>query len=177
MDFKLIVQGCLKEDRLSQKSLYEFFYGYGMSVCLRYSKDKAEAKEILNNGFLSVFAKLDYYDMEMPFKPWLRRILINAAIDYHRKKKRKPFLEEIQEHNEVVAGNTIDAIKALEYQDLLRKIQQLPNQYRLVFNLYAIEGFKHQEIAERLNISVGTSKSNLSRARVILQKRILEENK
>lgn len=174
LNLKLLLEGCLRNNRNSQRKLYEHFYGYGMNICLRYARNREEALEMLNDGFLKVFGKLNYYDPAYPFKGWLRRILINAAIDYHRlHHKQPPHLELLD------AGALADDEAPLPTispdEDLLPIIQQLPPGYRMVFNLYVMEGYKHHEIAELLGISVGTSKSNLLRAKEKL--RILLENK
>lgn len=121
--------------------------------------------EILNDGFLRAFTKIHQYDTDYPFKPWLRKILIHAAIDYHRKyyKTEEPETKAYFAEKGTATYNL--ALDKLAYNDLLLLMQQLPPTYRLVFNLYVIDGLSHQDIAEQLNISVGTSKSNLARAR------------
>lgn len=145
-----------------------------MSICLRYSSNRAEAEEILNEGFLKVFTKLDQYEETYGFKKWLRRILINTSIDYYRKYKKLPVHPTPEatplevDHNEGWSN--------LLYEDILKYIQMLPPSYRLVFNLYAIDGFMHHEIAEQLNISVGTSKSNYAKARKLLQGYLRKNN-
>ena len=161
----LLVDGCRKGNRASQIRLYEHFFSYGMGVCLRFSKSREEALEIVNDGFLKAFLKIEQYDTEQPFKPWLRRILINASIDYYRKyHKNKEALEVAYIKD---SGNPTynDALDNLAYDDLLKIMQKLSPAYRMVFNLYVIEHLSHQEIAEHLNISVGSSKSNLAKAR------------
>jgi RNA polymerase sigma-70 factor (ECF subfamily) len=169
-DLTALIQGCIRQERESQKRLYQLFYGYAMSVCLRYSRTKEEAVEILNDGFMKVFTKIGRYDASRSFKGWLRRILINTAIDAYRQNYKHYFAEDISvlEH-EVVAENVQDQ---LNYEVLIQLIQELSPAYRAVFNLYVIDGFTHEEIAEQLHISVGTSKSNLSKARANLQGRI-----
>ena len=161
---KFILDSCKQGNRASQMRLYEHFYSYGMGICLRYSKNREEANEILNDGFLKVFNNMDQYDPEYTITAWLRRIFINVSIDYHRKyhkykhqSKTQTILEPEPVYNE--------ALSNLSYQELIGVVQQLPPAYRLVFNLYVVEGLMHHEIAERLNISVGSSKSNLSKAR------------
>jgi len=170
----LIIQACREDNRAAQKRLYQLFFNYGMSIALRYSSAKSEAEEVLNESFFKVFSKLDQYDENYEFKKWFRTILIHTSIDYHRKyKKLKSYASEDIEPSEYDQNTGWDK---LLYEDILEEIQYLPPSYRLVFNLYAIDGFKHHEIAEQLNISVGTSRSNFARARKLLQKRLIKIN-
>ena len=164
INLQLILQGCLEQNRLAQGRLYKHFYGYAMNICLRYAKNQKEAEEILNDGFLRVFNHLDRYDPAYPFKSWLRQLLINVAIDYYRK-FRKHHLTFINADIPEVAGDPAPLPIIYPDEDVLPVIQELSPHYRIVFNLYVMEGYKHHEIAEQLNISVGTSKSNLARAK------------
>lgn len=166
VNIQLLIDGCRNGHRASQIRLYEQFYSYGMGLCLRFSKSREEAMEIVNDGFLKAFLKIDQYDTDYPFKPWLRRILINASIDYYRKYNK--LKDEEEKVLSIEQSNTTqnEALENLEFEDLLKVMQQLSPAYRLVFNLYVIEGMTHQDIAEQLNISVGTSKSNLAKARI-----------
>ncbi|GAB4127992.1 MAG: sigma-70 family RNA polymerase sigma factor [Raineya sp.] len=170
------IEACKAQDRQSQKELYKAFFSYAMSVCLRYANNKEEAKEILNDSFLKVFSKIHQLTPPYQFKAWLRRILVNTSIDYLR--RNKPFLYSA-DNAEVISSVEIEpsAVEHLSEQDLLKMIQELPPTYRTVFNLFAIEGYSHEEIAKILQISVGTSKSNLHKARRILQKKLSEEKK
>lgn len=173
-NISLIIQACRDGNRAAQKRLYQLFFGYGMSIALRYSSTKAEAEEIMNESFFKVFSKIDQYDDSYEFKAWFRTILVNTSIDYHRKyKKLKTYSSE-----EIISVETDDnmGLNTLLYEDILKGIQELSPAYRLVFNLYVIEGYKHHEIAEQLNISVGTSRSNYARARVLLQKYVAKNN-
>ncbi len=167
-EVQILIKGCLKGNQTSQLRLYEHFYSYGMGISLRFTQSRQEALEVLNDGFLKAFLKIESYDSSFPFKPWLRRILINASIDYYRKyhkadKEESNFLppENPSTHNL--------AIENLAFEDLLQVMQKLSPAYRMVFNLYAIEGMTHKDIALQLGISVGASKSNLSKARKHLQ--------
>lgn len=175
LSLKLLLEGCLRKNRNSQRKLYEHFYGYGMNICLRYSRNREEALEILNDSFLKVFAKLDRYDSAYPFKGWFRRILINTAIDYHRTHQKYPIHLELSEIDPLVGSEPVMPVLSPQ-NDMLPIIQQLPPAYRMVFNLYVMEGYKHHEIAEMLNISVGTSKSNLLRAKAKLKKMVINNN-
>ncbi|ADB40865.1 RNA polymerase sigma factor [Spirosoma linguale] len=160
-----LLAGCLRNQRKSQELLYKQFYGYAMSVCLRYAPTREGAVEVLNDGFLKVFTRLDQYDSAQPFKGWLRRILINAAIDHYRQEVRHHNHEDVEHIEQTVASESADAFGQLAHEDLMGLIQRLSPAYRLVFNLYVMDGFTHDEIAGQLGISVGASKSNLARAR------------
>lgn len=167
-DLIRVIEACRSNNRLAQKELYQHFYGYGMSVAFRYVNDREDAVEILNTAFVKVFKNVGTYDLDKPFKPWLRRILVNTAIDHLRVKKRikdQGDIEMVAEpsHEEAITGQ-------LAYEEILKLIQDLSPSYRTVFNLFVIEGYKHEEIAEMLSISVGTSKSNLFKAKAHLRK-------
>ena len=153
--------------------MYRLFSAKMYGVCLRYAKDTGDAEDILQEGFLRVFTKINQFEFKGSFEGWMRRIMVNTALEKFRKQDRLYPVEEmkIYESTEFVE-ETISSITA---GDLMRIIQELPPRYRMVFNLFAIEGYSHLEISEMMNISEGTSKSNLSRARVILQKSV-EEN-
>ena len=159
----LLVQGCLRNDRDSQRLLYQHYYSYGMSVCLRYCRSKDEAKEVLNDGFLKVFQKMNQYRQETSFESWLRRIMINASIDHYRKEVKH--YNHYSNENTKVNNGQASALDEMAHAELIGLIQQLTPAYRAVFNLYAIDGYSHEEIGEILGISEGTSKSNLSKAR------------
>lgn len=161
-----LLKGCLKNDRKSQRNLYEHFYGYGLSVCLRYSDSRDEAVELLNEAFMKIFTNLKKFDFSKPFKPWLRRILINTCINNFRKKKIS-FTTDLDEAKS--QSTTDDILSGISYDEILDMIRKLSPGYRAVFNLFVIEGYKHEEIAEMLHISVGTSKSNLSKAKKNMQ--------
>ena len=147
------------------------FYNYAMSICLRYSKDREEAVEIVNDGFVKMFTKLDKYKDNTSFKAWLRRILINASIDYYRKNEKHYHNVDISyaKYEHV----TEDALNKISEKEIIELIQELPGSYRLVFNLFVIEGYSHREISNKLGISVGTSKSNLAIARSKLKRKLL----
>jgi RNA polymerase sigma-70 factor (ECF subfamily) len=166
---------CRKGYREQQEELYLMFYNYAMSICLRYSKDREEAVEIVNDGFVKMFASLDRYRDNNRFKAWLRRILINAAIDYYRKNEKHYRNVDISYAKYEYV--TEDALSKISEKEIIELIQELPPSYRMVFNLFVIEGFNHREIAKKLDISVGTSKSNLSIARSKLKRKLLTMNK
>ncbi len=162
-----VLKACKKGDLKCQEILYRKFYAYGMSISLRYSYSREEAVEILNDSFLKVFVNISKFDKKKSFKAWFRRILINTSIDYYRKSKRLINTENIDDYNtEVKNYNEIDNMEA---EELLLLLNNLPELYRIIFNLYEIEGYKHGEIAEQLNITTSTSRANLSRAKKMLR--------
>lgn len=169
-----LLQGCKIGNRQAQEGLYRLLAPAMMGICIRYAKDREDAEDILQNGFIRVFQKIGDFRMEGSFEGWVKRIMVNTAIEHYRKNLRMltaVSLDEVQEEVNYADWNS------LEVQDLLKLIQELPNGYRVVFNLYAIEGYSHKEIAEELGITEGGSKSQLSRARTILKEKIkqLEE--
>jgi len=160
-----MIEGCQRGNRESQKMLYEHFYGYAMSICIRYSKTREEAREILNDGFMKVYTRMTTRDVNASFKSWLRRIMINSAIDHYRKHHKHYQLSNVDGSAARASAVEADALHELSYEELIGLVQELSPGYRAVFNLYAIDGYTHEEIASQLDISVGTSKSNLFKAR------------
>jgi len=167
-----LIGGCIRKDRGSQKMLYKAFYGFSMGICLRYANNREEAAEVMNQGFFKVFTRIDTYDTTRPFKAWLGKIMTNVSIDYYRANLKMAYAEDLDRAENITDGELPD--RKLNYEDLLAMVQKLPNAYRTVFNLYAIEGYTHEEIGEMLDISSGTSKSNLHKARQKLKQMILE---
>lgn len=166
-----LIEGCLKQDRKDQKLLYKAYYGFSMSICLRYAGNRYEAAEIMNQGFLKVFTNLHKYDPQRPFTAWIGRIMINMSVDYYRSNLKVAYQDDIEKADHISSNDTLPDHKLL-YDDLIAMVQKLPQAYRTVFNLYAIEGYTHEEIGSMLNISSGTSKSNLFKAREKLKKMI-----
>ncbi|HEY8958199.1 RNA polymerase sigma factor [Chitinophaga sp.] len=167
-----LIAGCCKKERSSQEVLYRNFFGYALSICLRYSQNRDEAVEIMNDGFLKIFHHIETFDTSRSFKTWLARIMVNTSIDFLRGKKKLVFTDDINQIQE--PGTDEKIIDKLSYDELLKHVQTLPPAYRTVFNLYVMEGFQHQEIADMLRISEGTSKSNLFKAKKILKDRIIK---
>lgn len=163
-----IINGCKKNDRQSQKELYSNFYSYAMSICIRYTGNEADAVEVLNDGFLKVFNNIKKFDVSKPFKPWLRRILVNSCLDHIKKNAKHNHLADISEAR-IEETTEVNPDHNLDYQEILAKIGQLSPAYRAVFNLYVIDGYKHHEIAEQLGITTSTSKANLTRAKAVLR--------
>lgn len=162
---------CLKGKRAAQEELYKAYYGYGISIALRYAGNKEEAEEIINDGFLKVFGKLKMYDFNKSFKGWVRRIIINTSIDYYRgKKQTEKGSVCLEDASDIVYK--YDIISKLTADQVLTLLQQLPNKYRLTFNLYELEGYSHQEISKIMDIPMGTSRSNLTRAKNLLREKV-----
>jgi len=168
---KELIEACLKGNTIAHKMLYDTYSPVLYGICLRYSKKEEEAQDILQDSFIKIFTKLDTYQYTGSFEGWLKRIVTNTSIEYYRKKINTEQVEEIG-FSPYLA---IDSDKGLEVEELLKMIQELPEGYRMVFNLYAIDGYTHGEIATKLNISEGTSKSQLSRARAYLQRKFKEK--
>ncbi|MEZ5042394.1 MAG: sigma-70 family RNA polymerase sigma factor [Saprospiraceae bacterium] len=163
-----LVTDCRKQKRSAQKQLYQHYYSYGLTVCLHYAKNREEAEEMLHDGFLKVFDRIDQFRFESPFRSWFRQVIVRSAIDYYRKyhglaseAKLIPLTQPENTENE--------ALHNLRKEDAWTILQALPPTYRLVFNLFVIEGYTHAEIAAQLGISIGTSKSNLFKAKQKLQ--------
>jgi RNA polymerase sigma-70 factor (ECF subfamily) len=170
-DLHQLIQGCIKQDRKCQKMLYKAFYGFSMAICLRYASDRDEAAGVLNQGFFKVFTKIETFDANRPFKAWLGRIMTNVSIDHYRANLKMAYSDDLETAEHLDDGTYTDS--NLNYNDLLAMVQKLPQAYRTVFNLFAIDGYSHEEIADMLNINIGTSKSNLFKARQKLKQMIL----
>jgi len=175
------VEACALNSRESQKVLYSSFYGYAMAICDRYVNNQDDALEILNDGFLKIFKEIHHYkpaykDVVSSFKGWLRKIMVYTAIDHFRKYQKHQLVASLDDVVYHVPSVSDDAINKLSYDEIIRAVQDLSPGYRAVFNLFVIEEFSHEEIAGHLGISIGTSKSNLSKARRQLQKILFKQN-
>jgi RNA polymerase sigma factor (sigma-70 family) len=168
---KEIVYGCLKNDRHKQAELYKMFASKMYGVCLRYTDNTPDAQDILQEGFLKVFDNLKNFKWEGSLEGWMKRIFVNMALDRYRKSITHLSVEDMHEAEDI-SDKDASALDTLSEKEILILIQQLPDQYRLVFNLSIIEGLSHQQIAEMLNIGVSTSRSNLARAKAILKEKI-----
>ena len=166
----MLIEGCSRGDRHSQSQLYALLMQKMFVVCLRYSKTREEAEEILQEGFIKVFEFIHQYKFAGSFEGWVRKIMVNCALQKYRSKKLHAVVDIDPATIENIGNENI--ISQIGTKELLKMVQQLPPSYRMVFNLYVFEGMKHREIAAHLNISEGTSKSNLSDARAILQKAV-----
>lgn len=172
-----LISGCIDGNRRMQEELYRRFSPRMYAVCLRYAGSSEEAEDILQEGFIKIFKKLDSFRSEGSFEGWIRRIFVNTAIEHFR---RKRYLQPVTEREEnTIEGKGISVLDNLAEKDILDLVRQLSPGYRTVFNMYVVEGYTHKEIGDILGISEGTSKSQLSRAKVILQdmvKKFMEQN-
>ncbi|MFT6243625.1 MAG: RNA polymerase sigma-70 factor (ECF subfamily) [Salibacteraceae bacterium] len=177
---KELISGCIKNDRRSQEELFKLFYGKMLGVCMRYARDRDTAEEMLQEGFIKIFDKLEAFDYKGSFEGWMRRIVSNTAIDNIRKSKKNPLLTDNDEDFKLGGSDPMVENEELQFVGLkaeiaLEAIQNLSPAYRAVFNLYVMEEYTHKEIAEILGISEGTSKSNLSKAKMNLQRTLKEK--
>jgi RNA polymerase sigma factor (sigma-70 family) len=162
-----IIRECIEGKRLSQKCLYDHFAGKMLGVCMRYAKDRAEAEDMLQEGFIKVFQNIAKFKNEGSFEGWVRRIMIFTAINWFKHRSRK-----FQEDLDIIgydASFDDDIVGKIAAKEIVALVQQMPEGYRMVFNLYAVEGYTHREISELLNIAEGTSKSQYSRAKQYMQ--------
>ena len=161
------IRGCRRQDRYAQNRLYKAFYAWASAICLRYTKDAEGAKECLQDGFFKVFTKIDKYTGDLSFEAWLKRVMINTCIDHYRTRlKETPTSDIVEARDETVLAEILINI---DTEDLLHLVRQLPPAYQATFNLYAVEGYEYQEIADILGVSIGSVKSNLSKARAKLK--------
>ena len=167
-----LLDGCRRGERRTQELLYKLLASRMLGVCMRYAKDQFEAEDMLQMGFVKVFQKVTEFRGDGSFEGWIRRIMVNTAIETYRKNQRMMNVVDIDEVYDTPQV-TFD-MNGLEVRDLMKIIHQLSAGYRLVFNLYAIEGYSHKEIAAQLGITEGASKSQLSRARAILKEKLMK---
>ncbi|MDU1890417.1 MAG: RNA polymerase sigma factor [Dysgonomonas sp.] len=172
MDEQLLIDGCKRGDPLARKQIYELYAPTMMSVCMRYVNNKETAKDLLQDGFITVFTKIDTYSGTGAFAGWLRRIFVTTALQHLRRNDTLKQSINIDEYEGVVENVDTSALEQLSADDLMACIAQLPSGFRTVFNLFAIEGYSHQEIAKMLNIKESTSRSQFIRARKALQKNV-----
>lgn len=169
-DLKQIIQDCAGGNVRAQEKLYRHFAPKMFGVCLRYSKDNTEAEDTLQEGFIKVFTKIKSFRYQGSFEGWMRRIMVNVALEKYRKQKLMYPVEDMSVYEKRHLSE--DVLDSISVKELIAVIQELTPRYRMVFNLYVIEGFSHDEISKEMNISVGTSKSNLARARAVLQSKV-----
>ncbi|MCK5134309.1 MAG: sigma-70 family RNA polymerase sigma factor [Bacteroidales bacterium] len=166
----ILLKGCRRNKPKSQEALYRRFASAMYGICLQYASSDEDAQDIMQDGFIKVFKKLDQVNNPAAFPGWIRRVMINTALEKYRS---HVILQRVDDVKEEIHEETDDGILSnLTSRELVKLIQTLSPKYRMVFNLYAIEGYSHQEISKELGISIGTSKSNLSRARAVLQEKI-----
>lgn len=171
-EIKKILRGCLAGNKRDQELLYRRYSAKLYGVCLQYTGSHEEGRDVLQESFIKIFTNLHTYSGEGSFEGWMRRIVVNTALERHRNRYYLNKVDDPGNIAETFQGSGVEDMTGLEAEDLLGLIMELPPKYRMVFNLYAIEGYAHREIASMLSISEGTSKSNLSRARTILQRKV-----
>jgi RNA polymerase sigma factor (sigma-70 family) len=173
-----IIKGCIDKDHKCQKIIYEHYRGYALKIVFRYVYKYEQAIDVVNDGFVKMFNHFDKFktgsdaDNEKILMAWMKKIMINVSIDQLRKGEMLPDIGGIPDHVWEISNNNHDADQVMLYNDLVMLIKELPPDYRIVFNLYIIDGYTHSEIADIMKTTTGTSKSHLSRARALLQKRI-----
>lgn len=174
-----IYKGCVAGDRRSQKKLFDKFFGLFLGICFRYANNEDEAHDMTQQGFIKIFKKMDSYNGNGSFEGWMRRIIVNTAIDYYRKRDKKTFsidsTESMDMPDEFGEEDFSEEVLSILGKDrLMDEIASLSPAYRTIFNLYVIEGYTHKEIAEKLTIAEGTSKSNLAKAKSNLRNKLNE---
>ena len=172
-----LIRGCIREEAICQKEVFHRYAGRMLGVCNRYARNSADAEDILQDAFIKVFEKIHQFKFEGSFEGWIRRIMVNTALKKYslRRYEKEVSGYEIRDRDE--SGIEPSAYSHLTQKELLDLINNLPEGYRLIFNLYVIEGYQHDEIAEMLGIQPGTSRSQLVKARNMLQKQILQLRK
>lgn len=170
-----LIEGCRRKERAAQKAIYEQMAGKMFSLCCRYIKGRMEAEDVLVTAFTKVFDRIDQFKGEGSFEGWVRKIIVNEALSYLRKNKSMYLETDLEAADREPDLDHLGS--QLEAEDLLKLVAELPPGYKIVFNMYAIDGYAHKEIAEELGISENTSKSQLSRARSYLQNKLLELEK
>lgn len=176
-----LIGGCVRNHRKSQELVYKQFYGKMMGICRRYTRNEDQAKDILQDSFIKVFNNIERFNFEGSFEGWVRRIVVNTAIDFTRRSKKDYLLmnegNSIEDIDENLLSQEDEEVYAnpLKVGDVINAMEHLSNAYRTVFNLYVFDNYTHQEIADALGISVGTSKSNLAKARANLKKLLTKE--
>jgi RNA polymerase sigma factor (sigma-70 family) len=170
-----LIKGCQEGKNNVQQQLYQRFAGTMFGVCLRYFDSREEAEDALQEGFIRVFLNIKTFRSEGSLEGWVRRIIINTALNQIRNNQKYQHHADLEEIGNV-ASEEADMISKITHEDMLKLLLQLPPGYRMVFNLYEIEGFSHKEIADRLEISVSTSKTQLLKARKVLQRKMTELN-
>ncbi len=167
-----LITKCQESNSNAQRELYNKYASWLYGICLQYCKNKTDAEDNLQEGFVKIFSNIKKFRFDGSFEGWMRRILVNTIIESFRKKKGLSFEESVDSYPDDIEDEPEFSYSSIDTQHLFKSIDQLPPQYKLVFNLYVQEGLSHQEISKVLNISIGTSKSNLSRARKILKEKL-----
>lgn len=170
---KELLEGCLKNDRVSQRKLYEKYASKMLVVCMRYAKTKEDAEDVLIEGFIKVFSGLDKFKQESSLETWIHSIMVNASISYFRKNNKHYQIGSIDEnHTDIPNSNDLDGLDHLTGKDLLNILQQMPEHLKCVFNLVAFEGYDYESISQELGINIGTARSRMSKGKTWLQEKI-----
>lgn len=172
MSDKQIIEGCVRHDRRSQQELYDRYSRFLLGVCMRYCTDKAEAEDILQDSLLKIYFNIKDYSGTGSFTGWLRKVAVNTAITHYHKNLKHRYHIDIDEYVSVETGITSFEEDFFTSDELYKVLNELPAGYRMVFNLYAVEGYKHKEIAEILKIDTNTSKSQYSRAKAVIRDKL-----
>ena len=173
-----LIKGCIKDDALCQKSLFNRYASTLLGVCMRYARSKEDAEDILQDAFIKIFKKIQQFKGDGSFEGWMRRVVVNTALKkYTVSRYSKEFSVDEVKDTVLPDSNDVPAFNHLTEKDLLLLIHNLPDGYRIIFNLYVIEGFQHDEIANMLGIQPGTSRSQLVKARQMLQREIIQMQK
>lgn len=177
-----LITGCLANDRNSQKEFYYLLRGFALKICYRYTNAQEESEEIMNEGFIKLFKNIHQFDQHrqpdilLSLKGWFKRILVNTCIDHYRKNHAAVNGHVLTHESETIPDKSETGIDVLSYKEIIEAVRSLSPAYRTVFNLFVIEGMSHEEISKQLGISVGASKSNLSKARDNLRKLLVNKN-
>ena len=174
---KQLIKQCLKNDKKAQKKLFDSYAPILLGVCMRYTRDRSEAEDVLQEVFIKIFKSLGQFEDKGSFEGWMKRITVNTAITQYKKNLKHAYQDDINEVKESNIKNNSYKEAEFTHNELLDVIRSLPTGYKMVFNLFAIEGYKHKEIAEMMNIDISTSKSQYSRARKLLQQKLIDLKK
>lgn len=176
-DLREIIDGCKKNKRKYQDALYQKYSPMLYGICLRYTRNQFDAEDVLQEGFVKIYKNIDTYSQDRSFEGWIRRIMINTAITHYRKNLKHAYHDDVDEAHDLSGKLGPDQSAEYSQSELMEAISRLPAGYKMVFNMYVVEGYKHKEIADALGIDINTSKSQLSRAKKYLQRELQEMSK
>ena len=172
-DEQLLIAGCKKNESWARKKLYELYAPAMLGVCVRYTNDYEKAKDILHEGFIKIFTKFDSYTNEGSLGGWMRRVFVTTALEFLRNDHTWQHIDVV-DYKDIIENVDVSVVEKMSEEEILKCISELPKGYQLVFNMYAIEGYSHGEIAKMLNIKEGSSRSQFAHARQLLQHKIQE---
>lgn len=174
LDLDAIIAGCKQDDYRAKKRLYELYAPVMLGICIRYVNERETARDILQDGFIKIYTKINTYSGTGSFEGWMKRIFVTTALEYLRDDKSLRYHQELNDYSESLEDSSVSVIKELSAQEIVNCIQELPEGFRTVFNLYAVEGYSHAEIAAMLHIKEASSRSQYARARQLLQAKLNE---